>query len=260
MSKLLQKLERISEGSGQPLGFGAALNRSKIVPMLVMVSVPAIQTQIESIAGKEGIDALVIVIENLAKDKKVLAKIDNTKMAVPWGVSMDTVTREDVQELINLGGDFAIFSPEKTPASVLNEEKIGKILRVDPSLTDSMIRSINRLAVDAVYLNPFGEEESYFTVQQLIAYERLAGSTGKHSLAAFPHNKPLTDIESLWGLGVRGVVVDVGPSRMEQRLNDIKEAIQKLPTSRKKPGEKIRPTLPLGKVSPESADEDEEEE
>ena len=46
-----------------------------------------------------------------------------------------------------------------------------------------------------------------------------------------------------------------------QLPDDRKEAIQKLPSTRKKPKEKIRPTLPVGKVSSEAAqlEEDDEE-
>ena len=262
MSKLLEKLERISEGSGQPIGFGAAVNRTKISPMLIIASVPAVNTQLTGVADKEGIDAILITItvENLAKDKKVLAKIDNTKIGIPWGVSMDAVTLEDIEQLIGMGCDFVIFGPAKTPAAVLNEDKIGKVLKIDPTLTDSMIRAISRLSVDAVFLSPGSEDEPHFTVQQLMAYERLAGGTGKHLLAAFPPSKPPADIESLWGLGVRGLAVDLTDEQPEQRLAQIKEAIQKLPATRKKSKEKIRATLPMAKASEERTESEEDDE
>jgi hypothetical protein len=260
MSKLLEKLERISEGSGQPIGFGAAVNRTKIAPMLIIASVPAANTQLTGVVGKEGIDAILITVENLAKDKKVLAKIDNAKIGVPWGVSMDAVTGEEIEQLIGMGCDYVIFGPARTPAAVLNEDKIGKVLKIDPTLTDGMIRAISRLSVDAVFLSPVSEEEPHFTIQQLMAYERLAGGTGKHLLAAFPPGKPSADIESLWGLGVRGVAVDLTAEQPEQRLAQIKEAILKLPATRKKSKEKIRATLPVEKVSSEAAESEEDDE
>jgi hypothetical protein len=260
MSKLLEKLERISEGRGQPIGFGAAVNRTKIAPMLIIASVPAANAQLTGVVGKEGIDAILITVENLAKDKKVLAKIDNAKIGVPWGISMDAVTGEEIEQLIEIGCDFVIFGPAKTPAAVLNEDKIGKVLKIDPTLTDSMIRAISRLSVDAVFLSPVSEEEPHFTIQQLMAYERLAGGTGKHLLAAFPPGKPSADIESLWGLGVRGVAVDLTVDQPEQRLAQIKEAILKLPATRKKSKEKIRATLPVEKASSEAAESEEDDE
>jgi len=46
----------------------------------------------------------------------------------------------------------------------------------------------------------------------------------------------------------------------EQRLSQVKEAIQKLPTTRKKSREKFRATLPMAIRSPEKERQEEEEE
>ncbi len=260
MSKLVEKLERISEGSGQPIGFSAAASRRRVDPMLVIASVPADNTLLTAIAGKEGIDAILFTIEDMAKDRRLVSKLDNPRIGVPWGVLTDTVALEDLEQLIEKGCDFVIFSPARTPAAVLNENGIGKVLKIDPSLTDSMIRAIGRLPVEAVFLSLSAEEDARLTVQQLIVYERLAGGTGKHILAALPPIMPPSDIESLWALGVRGVIVDLAAEQPEQRLNDIKAAIQKLPATRKKPKEKIRATLPLAKIPSEGVQPEEDEE
>jgi hypothetical protein len=70
-----------------------------------------------------------------------------------------------------------------------------------------------------------------------------------------------SDIEILWELGVRGVAVDMTLEQPEQRLSQLKEAIQKLPTTRKKSKEKFRATLPSSPAPSEKAapEEDEEE-
>jgi hypothetical protein len=260
MSKLVEKLERISESSGQPIGFGAAASRRRVDPMLIIASVSAESTRLMEVAGKEGIDAIVITVEDLARDKRLVSKLDSARIGVPWGVLTDKVVGEDLEQLIERGCDFVIFSPARTPAAVLNEDRIGKVLRIDPSLTDSMIRTVGRLSVDAVFLSPFSDEEPHFTVQQLMIYERLAGGTGKHLLAALPLAKPPSDIESLWALGVRGVIVDFAGEQPEHRLREVKEAIQKLPATRKKPKEKIRATLPLAKIPSVDVQPEEDEE
>jgi len=73
MSKLLEKLERISEGNGQPMGFGPAVTRTKISQILTIASVPAGNAQLITVATKEGADALLLIAENLGKDSKALA-------------------------------------------------------------------------------------------------------------------------------------------------------------------------------------------
>ena len=262
MSKLLEKLEQISEGSGQPMGFGAALSRTKISQMLTIVSVPAGNAQLIGVAIKENADALLLAIENLEKDSKILAKMNRAKAAIPWGVSLEKVSKDDIGQLIELGCDYVVFDPTKTPAAVLIEEKIGKVLRINASLSENLARAINRLQVDAVLLNPAGGGETAFTVHQLMVLERLAGSTGKYALMNTPPGFSTSDIEILWGLGARGVVVDMTLEQPEQRLSQVKEAIQQLPTARKKSREKFRATLPASTTPSEKAapEEDEDEE
>lgn len=261
MSKLLQKLERISEGRAQPLGFGAAVARGKSLPMVIVASVPVGDARLAAIAAKAGADAVLMTIEHEEKMDEALAKLSSAKTDIPWGVSLNAVTKEEVEQLIGMDCDFVIFAPDKTPAAVLGAEKIGKVLQIDPSLSDSLAKAINRLSIDAVLLGPVSEDESPLTVHQLMVYERLAAGAGKHLLAAIPPGLPTDDIESLWGLGVRGVVVDLRVKDPEQRLSQVKEAIQKLPTTRKKPGEKISASLPLSReLSVATPPEEEDEE
>jgi len=259
MSKLLEKLERISEGRAQPLGFGAAVAREKSLPMLIVASVPVGNAKLAAIAAKAGADALLITIEHEERIEEALVKLSSAKTDIPWGVSLSAVTKEEVEQLIEINCDFVIFAPDKTPAAVLQAEKIGKVLQIDPSLSDSLAKAVNRLSIDAVLLGPVSEDESPLTVRQLMVYERLAAGAGKCLLAAMSPGLPVDDIESLWGLGVRGVVVDLAVKNPEQRLSKLKEAIQKLPTTRKKPGEKISASVPLPREWSEPTPPEEED-
>ncbi len=265
MSKLLEKLERLSEGGGQPLGFGAAVNRAKILPMVVIASIPEGNAKLATIAAEANADAVLMTIERPKKRDEALAQLSSAKIDIPWGVSMDMVTKEEVEQLVEMGCDFVVFAPARSPAAVLNVGKIGKVLRINPSLSDNLGKSIQRLSVDAVLLSPTGDDESPLTVQQLMVYERLAAGAGKHLVAALPPGSPIDDIESLWRLGVQGVVVDISVQDPEQRISQVREAIQKLPTTRRRSGGKLSASLPLSKewsgASPlEDEGEEEEEE
>lgn len=246
MSKLLDKLERISVGRAQPLGFGAAVARGKSLPMMIVAGVPLGDAKLAAIAAKGGADALLMTMHQ-EKSEEALAKLSSTKTDIPWGVSLDAATKGEVEQLIEMGCDFVIFAPDKTQAAVLGEEKIGKVLQIDSSLSDSLAKAINRLSIDAVLISLASEDESPLTVHQLMIYERLAAGAGKHLLAAVSPSLPIDDIESLWGLGVRGVVVDLAVKDPEQRLSQVKEAIQKLPTTRRKAGDRISASLPLSR-------------
>ena len=259
MSKLLDKLEQLSEGRAQPLGFGAAVARGKSLPMVIVASVPVGDAKLAAIAAKAGADAVLMTLEHQEKMDEALAKLSSAKTDIPWGASLTAVTKEEVEQLIEMDCDFVIFAPDKTPAAVLGAEKIGKVLQIDPSLSDSLAKAISRLSIDAVLLGPVSEDQSRLTVHQLMVYERLAAGAGKHLLAAMPPGLPIDDIESLWGLGVRGVVVDLAVKNPQKRLSQVKEAIQKLPTTRKKPGEKISASLPPPREQSETMPPEEED-
>ena len=57
MSKLIDSLERLSEGKAQPLGFGAALAREKVAQMMLIASIPAGDTALITKARSAGVDA-----------------------------------------------------------------------------------------------------------------------------------------------------------------------------------------------------------
>jgi thiamine monophosphate synthase len=261
MSKFIEKLERISAGGGQPLGFGAAVNRAKVLQMVVIAGIPEGNARQVALAAEAGADAVLLAIEQPKKKEEALSQLSGMKIEVPWGVAMDTVTGEEMQQLVEAGCDYVIFSPVKSLAAVLNVEKIGKVLRIDETMSDNLARAINRLDVDAVLLGPVGEDEPRLTVQQLMVYEYLAAYAGKHLLASVPPGFAVDDIESLWGLGVRGVIVDLAVKEPEQRLLQVREAIEKLPTTRKRSKEKISAALPFTREpsGPPVPDEDEED-
>ena len=258
MSKLLEKLERISEGRGQPIGFGAAANRVKASPMVIVASIPLGNTKLAALSAESEADAVLISAEHQKKED-VLAQLGSVKIDIPWGTSLEKITKGEIGQLIEMGCDFVILDPAKTPAAVLNEERIGKVLQIDPSLSDNLARAINRLSVDAVLLSTAGRSEAQITVHELMVYERLAALAGKHLLALVPPSLPMDDVESLWSLGVRGVVVDLTAKSPEQRLSQVKEAVQKLP-ARKKKRDKINATLPMPREWADTETPEEEDE
>lgn len=260
MSKLLEKLERASEGRAQPLGFGAGSSREKTLPMVVVASATLDHAHLSAAAADGGAHALLIIAEQPASDK-ALTQLRKAKPLIPWGVRFSSMAREDMAKLIEMGCDFVVFSPTGTPAAVLTEDRIGKVLQVEPSLSDNLVKSIGRLSVDAVLLSPLCEGETPLTVQQLMALERLAAGAGKYVLATLPSSFPVEDIEALWSIGVRGVVVDLTAVDPGKRLSQVREAIGKLPAKRKRPGEKMAARLPSfsGLAERPSREEEEEE-
>jgi len=260
MSKLLEKLDKLAEGRAQPLGFSAALARAKSSPMVIVARVTLADVAIVDVALRGGADALLLLVKKLGKDKKALSDIVSAGVEIPWGVSLEAVNKKDAEQLAKLGCDYVIFNADKTPAATLGEEQIGKVLHLDTFLPDNLIKTISRLSVDAVLLSLDVDSEPALTVRQLMEYERLVSGVGKHVLAALPSGFSVADVESLWGIGVRGVVLDMSGDRPEEKLSQLKAAIQKLPATAKKTRKKSMAILPVVSDWEEAAPPEEEEE
>lgn len=262
MSKFVDRLEAISQGRTQPIGFGAAVSREKRASMLIVAAVPLADVELAAAAAMGGADAVLAIADQKAKTEKAMGQLSTLKLDIPLGVSLPSATRAEVKQLTELKCDFVVVSPARTEAAALREEAIGKIIRLDSSLDDNLLRAVNRLDVDAVLLGPAEGEAFPLTVQQVMAYERLAAAAGKHLLAAMPPAMPSEDLETLWGLGAAAVVVDLGHDNAEKRLNEVKEAVEKLPLTRKKRAGRISAAVPFSGewASPGAPDEEEEEE
>lgn len=261
MSKLVERLERMSEGGGQALGFGAAVNRVKTLPMLLIATLSEGDARAAAAAAAAGVDAIIISGVSPQKMDQVADKLKKDMADIPWGVSLDSVTRDGMERLANIGCDFVVFSAAGSQASALNVEGIGKVLKIAPSLEDNLLRGVHRLPVDAVLLNDSGASEATLTVEQLMECERLAAGSGKHLIAAMPSGL-IDDMESLWVLGVQAVAVALGADDPEKALSLAREAMEKLPAKRRRPGRSRMASLPISSGAPDAGppDEDDEEE
>ena len=227
MSRFLDKLERIWAGKAQPIGFGPQTAKAKSPAMAIVTRLSPGEPDMAALSGEEGADALLVPIDDLERGAETLSRVSQVAGDIPLGVSVKAVTKDDVEQLIELGCDFLLFNANEAPAAILSETRIGKVMEVDPSLSDSLARTIARLPVDAVF---FSAEQQPLSVRQLMDYARLASLVGKPSLAALPAALRREDIEGLWQAGVRGLVLT--PER--QRLSQVKEMIQALPLTRKR--------------------------
>ena len=259
MSTLLDKLAKLSEGRSQPIGFEAARARAKLYNMLLLAKIPLGYEKLLSAAVQENVDAFVFTLENRKKEKQTISKYIAEINEIPWGVIVTNISKEDTQELLEMKCDFIVLTPDITPAYILKEENLGKVLQLDPSLDLELIRTIPRLSVDAILLETGNQVTYPLTVHQLMTYERLVGGTGKHILATMPVDMPIEDMETMWELGARGMIVDITEENYRDRLIQVKEAIKKLPTNKKKSKEKFGALLPYITLQSPAEEPDEEE-
>ncbi len=260
MSKFIDRLKQLSEGAPQPLGFrpgGMAATRLK-VQLVASLSGDAIPDSISDA------DAAFLCVDMPATkgSQKKLAE----KAKVPFGAC--AAGNVDVKALAEAGTDFVVF-PANANVGGLADSKIGKVLEIDTNLSDSLLRSLNALAVDAVLLrHGFSESggdspaaatsSEGLTWQDVIAIHRVAGMISKPVLLTVPSDISQADLKTVWHAGVDGVVVGITGENAED-IGALRKKIAGLefPAARR---ESHTPGVPRPAPEPEQAEDQDGEE
>lgn len=247
MSKLLERLRQASRGPVQPLGFRAAASTSKSPPMVLIACLAENPARVAA-AAKECADA--VLLKGGQSQQKLIASLGE----LPWGAVLDQATEEELTQLKGEGCDFLVFDAAKAPPAVLLQEEMGKIVEIDPSLADGLVRAIEQLPIDAVLI---GGEPS-LSVHRLMVCQRVANLLRKPLVALAPLYVSKEDLEGLREAGMVGVAVEVKGDAKEGLLR-LRQAIDALPPSRRGKREKADVLLPyLAPVEATPVEEEEE--
>lgn len=251
MSRLIKRLRQVSESVAPSLGFKTA-STSPTRLMLLIAALPKGDTGHTSEIAEAAVDAILVHSQDLKGELQTLQNMAGSIGDIPWGVWPEAMSGEGIKELGDMKGDFLTFAASKAPAALLGEE-IGKVIKMSPPLDDGLIRTIEQLPIDAVLLDLRGEGKS-ITVAHLLDCQRLAGSMRKPIMIAIEQGLDDKEIQALWEAGVNGVVVEV-EEKSQSELVKLRQAIESLPQTQKKPGGQ-RVTLPhpegeAGSVPPE---------
>jgi hypothetical protein len=205
MSKFIDSLKKMSEGTSQPMGFGRARTETAKPRMrLVALLEGAAAAGAAAVAALADVDAAIVPVKDLESAKSLIAGLSG-KTSAPVGISVpDSVGAESMEDGgPAVGADFVVFGPG-SPVSGLAETKLGKIFEVDLDISDSFLRALNSLAVDAVMIRQAG---TGLTWRDLMAIQRVAASTGKPVILAVQSGIGKAELQALWNAGIDAVVV-----------------------------------------------------
>jgi len=240
MSKFIDRLNRLSRPEPQPIGFRA----TQIVGARLRVQLAAsiAQENAKYMADHvAGADAGIVRITEFSSGAEALRAASRA------------VT------------DFVIFPAATTPLAALQSGEVGKILEIDASLSEGLLRATNDLPVDAVLLG--GEQllASALTWQFLVLVRRLADLLNKPLLVPVPSEITSAELQALWEAGVKGIVALVGLVQPKDRIKELRQTIDRLTFPSPRKGEKPEPRLyrigqETGREPAEEEEEEEEEE
>ena len=224
MSELTKKLEQLSSHKKKPLGFGTS-TQSNREPIILIAHVHRPTANLIDMAISERAGALLFDYAEIELFSQIALSIEE----IPWGILMDATHVNEIDEFCDLGCDYVIFKSE-VPAQILGESRMGKVLQIDTTLSDSMVKTIGRLSIDAIMLDM--SDELPLTLYRLMQLQRLVSLAGKPTLSLLPED--LRHIRMLRDIGVGGMVVNFDDERGKEILHRAKETIQKLPEFNKK--------------------------
>jgi len=260
MSRFIDKLNRLSRAEPQPIGFRATQLASP-KPKIQLVASLA-QESVESLVDHTaGADAGLLRITKLSSGAKTLQQISQAVSDIPWGGWLKDSSPGGIKQMTKAGCDFIVFPATNTPLAILQNDKVGKILEVEASLSEGLLRAANELPIDAVLIASEQREGYSLTWQHLMLFQRFADLLTKPLLVSIPPKVTAGELQAIWEAGVDGVVTEVTVEQPQDRLKELRQIIDKLafPSPRKR--EKREPLLPyIGKEpSMETIEEEEEE-
>ncbi|OGN98388.1 MAG: hypothetical protein A2Y58_01115 [Chloroflexi bacterium RBG_13_51_52] len=259
MSRLIDNLTKLSQAAPPPMGFHTS-RQAETSPTMLIIGRTAIKSAAPAAKASSGADAVLIyadksepAIEDIKKTVKPLGDI-------PWGVYLEE-SGKATAALIEGGCDFVVFSPTSRIPDLPQDEKVGKILQVESSMDDGLLRAVNDLPADAVLVTDALEGKGTITMHQLMIYRHLAAFISKPIIVPVAANITEAELKALQDAEIDGVMADMDIAKGED-LKKLRKTIGKLPPRSAKKRDKRGVLLPRAggeSQTIEPPDEEEEE-
>ncbi|ACZ61485.1 hypothetical protein [Dehalococcoides mccartyi] len=210
MSKFIDKLKNVSKGYVRPMGFNAVAS----VPQPKMLL--AAELGLEDLTDKEAFGGADVVIVSVGKaSAKKLKETADMLGDTIWGVALGDKAA-DAEKMAKAGADFVVFSPDAEVSPLTALEKTGKIIMLENNLTDFMIRAADCLSVGAVIVDNQPDALA-LSWRKIMLYQRFADILSKPFLVRVSSNITLSELQSLWALGIDGVLISGSTGLKELR-------------------------------------------
>jgi hypothetical protein len=259
MSRLIDKLTKATRATSQPMGFRTARADREEPKMLVIADVKLDNTnQIGDYVA--GADAVLLHCGKASLSAKVIQPVIESIPDIPCGVSLEDTGTDNAKALIKAGCDFLVFTDTSPIEAVpVEDEDIGKVMQVEPSLEDSMIRVINNLPVDAILASDSYKANTPLAWHDLMSLQRLGLLLTKPLLVPVSPGISPSELKAIWEADVDGVVIEADPGKSDL-FKGIRKNISELPPRTAIKHGKSEALLPYTGSAQQTSPPDEEEE
>jgi hypothetical protein len=244
VSKLAEKIRKVTRTQSQPLGFGSA--RAASEPTLVLAARCDDASAAAELA-RRGADAVIV---GSAKSPAQAGSASGIKDAIA-GAWLPGKTAGEAKAYREAGFDFIVFDPDRTAATAVLDEDTGYVMALPAGLGDAETRALESFQLDAIDV---GKIEGPLTVRKQMDLRRLFAMTRKPLMAAVPGDIDAAELEALRDANV--VVVVAQDAAAAERLRKTIDALP--PRRRRKDEDRPAPLVPRA-TGVDAEEEDEEE-
>jgi hypothetical protein len=253
MSKLGDSIRRTLRTSSVPIGFGRAPQGATDRSLVVSVVFSSLSADRAREAVSKGADTCLFAVPDPkeAELEKVLEALGET----PGGLLTQRADRSSLDRLADLGLDYVALEPEIAPAAALLHPRLGRVLIVADDLSDSHLRTLEAMSLEAVFLRSW---TGSLTVRAQMELQRIAGFSRKPLMLPVQPVIESPDLEALREAGVAVLAIDGDRREDLEALSALKQAVQSLPPRRRGRDERPEAILPSAQALA-GAEQDEEE-
>ena len=203
MSRLIDEFRKATQTAAQPMGFRAARSKTS-APRMPIIAGIQIKTGTNSADYADGASAVLFRAGKTPPTVKTMQALVKTLPDIPCGVCLD-----DYDEImVGEGCDFVVFSSSGSISAAPQDEKIGRILQVESSMDDGLLRAVSDLPVDAVLVADTLEGGDSLVWHQLMILQHLTRLISKPLIVAVSASIGEKELNALWEVGVDGLLVD----------------------------------------------------
>ncbi len=259
MSKLIDRLNRVTHPAPQPIGFGAS--QTAAPPVMQLVARPVGDAE-PSPGRLSGADAALVPVTAITSGAARLKALTKEVPDIIWGASLEARARDDLEKTAKLGADFVLFPAVGTPVSVPPEDGAAVILEINTSISDAILRTVNDAPVDAVLVGDEERGEGPLTWAGMLRLQRVAKLLDLPLLVAVPATVAADELRVLSEAGIAGIVVDLGGEAADDLLTGLRKTIDGLPAPSRKHrrAEAVVPRVAQEAAAVEDDDLEEEDE
>jgi hypothetical protein len=260
MSRLIDDLLKVDRTSYQPMGFRTN-RQAPTGPRLRLIAgaIPASSISAESVAGA---DAVLLLPEKQPEVGAIINALEPLGN-LPWGIYLRDSTGSNATSLIKEGCDFFVFSAASPVSSVPTDDDIGKILEIESSLDDGLLRAVNNIPVDAILLTDSPEADFPLAWHRLMIFRHITGMLTIPVILRVPLDAAESDLRALWEAGADGLIAEIDTDRPDG-IKNLRNLIEGLPARTQQKKERADAVLPrtgeTGTARPEPDEEEEDRE